>query len=94
MAYEPSDLIGDLLALIDRRWVGVHDIQQLLVALEVTDPVLGIHCLRELKRIIRLLPLQVFSDEEQRDNLMAVCQMAMDQAIDDEEASLRGVAEE
>ncbi|WP_252090996.1 TyeA family type III secretion system gatekeeper subunit [Pseudomonas sp. MWU13-3659] len=94
MAYESSDLIGDLLTLIDKRWVSVHDIQQLLVAMEITDPVLSIYCLRELKRIIRLLPLQVFSDEEQRDNLVSVCQMAMDQAVDDEETSLRDVAEE
>lgn len=92
VAYGPSDLVSDLLALIEKRWVAVHDFERLLGVLHVEHAAQRIHCLYELKRIIRLLPLQVFSDSEQRENLLTVCQMAMDQAIDDEEAGATQVS--
>ncbi|MBV4507910.1 TyeA family type III secretion system gatekeeper subunit [Pseudomonas sp. BW13M1] len=94
MAYGPSDLVSDLLALIDKRWVSEQDILRLLAALPLAPGVQRVHCLRELQRIFRLLPLQVFSDETQREHLLTVCQLTMDRLIDDEEASLRGGQEE
>ncbi|MEE1887842.1 TyeA family type III secretion system gatekeeper subunit [Pseudomonas carassii] len=94
MAYGPSDLVSDLLALIDKRWVSEQDILRLLAALPLAPGGQRIHCLRELQRIFRLLPLQVFSEEAQREHLLSICQLTMDQLIDDEEASLRGGQEE
>ncbi|MFJ4391497.1 TyeA family type III secretion system gatekeeper subunit [Pseudomonas soli] len=93
MAYGPSDLVGDLLALIDKRWATVQDIQRLLAALPLGPQGQRIQCLRELQRIFRLLPVQVFSDEAQREHLLAIWQLAMDQAVDDEEALLCGARE-
>jgi len=94
VAYGPSDLVSDLLALIDKRWAGEQDILRLLAVLPLAPGGQRIHCLRELQRIFRLLPLQVFSDETQREHLLMVCQLTMDRLIEDEEASLRGVREE
>jgi type III secretion system TyeA family effector delivery regulator len=93
VAYGPSDLVSDLLALIDKRWATVQDIQCLLAALPLGPQVHRIQCLRELQRIFRLLPVQVFSDEAQREHLLAISQLAMDQAVDDEEALLCGARE-
>jgi len=90
VAYGPSDLVSDLLALIDKRWITEQDILRLLAALPLAPGAQRVHCLRELQRIFRLLPLQVFSEVAQREHLLAICQLTMDQLIDDEEASLRG----
>nr|WP_276554611.1 TyeA family type III secretion system gatekeeper subunit [Pseudomonas peradeniyensis] len=94
VAYGPSDLVSDLLALIDKRWVTEQDILRLLTALPLAPGAQRVHCLRELRRIFRLLPLQVFREEAQREHLLAVCQLTMDLVIDEEEVSLRGVQEE
>ena len=93
MAYGPSDLVGDLLALIDKRWTTVQDIQRLLVAMPLGPQAQRIQCLRELQRIFRLLPVQVFTDEAHREHLLTIWQLAMDQAIDDEEELLCGARE-
>lgn len=85
MAYGPSDLTGALIALIDKRWVNVQDVQRLIEPLGITDVVQKIHFHMEIKRLIRLLPLGAFSDDEQRQNLLDACQSALDGAVDEEE---------
>ncbi|MGL5178006.1 MAG: type III secretion system gatekeeper subunit Acr1, partial [Aeromonas veronii] len=37
MAYGPSDLMGDLIALVEKRWASVRDVEQVGVALELSD---------------------------------------------------------
>ncbi|MEW5545075.1 TyeA family type III secretion system gatekeeper subunit [Pseudomonas soli] len=86
-------MVGDLLALIDKRWTTVQDIQRLLVAMPLGPQAQRIQCLRDLQRIFRLLPVQVFTDEAHREHLLTIWQLAMDQAIDDEEALLCGARE-
>ncbi|HHX6243926.1 TPA: Acr1 family type III secretion system gatekeeper subunit Pcr1, partial [Pseudomonas aeruginosa] len=46
---------------------------------------------RELKRLYRLLPVEVFGDDEQRQNLLNACQMALDLAIEREEEQQHGL---
>lgn len=85
MAYVPSELMADLIHLIDKRWVGAHDIQRLADVMDFDDVVQRIHYYREIKRLIRLLPLHVFADDDQRQNLLDVCQQVLDRAVDEEE---------
>lgn len=88
MAYGPSDLMGDLIALIEKRWASVHDVQAVADTLGLTQASQRIHFYREIKRLIRLTPVEVFVDEEQRENLLGVCQHALDSAIEQEEDEL------
>ncbi|WP_350305460.1 TyeA family type III secretion system gatekeeper subunit [Photorhabdus viridis] len=88
MAYGPSDLMGDVVSLLEKRWANVRDVEMLGHALELQNSQTQIHFYRELKRLIRLIPVEVFSDEEQRQNLLNSCQLALDTAIEREEDEL------
>ncbi|MER2472474.1 TyeA family type III secretion system gatekeeper subunit [Photorhabdus laumondii] len=88
MAYGPSDLMGDVVSLVEKRWANVRDVEILGHALELQNSQTQIHFYRELKRLIRLIPVEVFSDEEQRQNLLNACQLALDTAIEREEDEL------
>lgn len=74
MAYGPSDLMGDLIALVEKRWASVRDVEQVGVALELSECRQQVLLYQELKRLIRLLPVELFSEEEQRQNLLQCCQ--------------------
>ncbi|MCW7547986.1 TyeA family type III secretion system gatekeeper subunit [Photorhabdus sp. APURE] len=88
MAYGPSDLMGDVVSLVEKRWANVRDVEMLGHALGLQNSQIQIHFYRELKRVIRLIPVEVFSDEEQRQNLLNACQLALDTAIEREEDEL------
>ncbi|MGL5324783.1 MAG: TyeA family type III secretion system gatekeeper subunit [Aeromonas sp.] len=90
MAYGPSDLMGDLIALVEKRWSAVHDVEQIGAALELTKTHQQVQLYHELKRLIRLLPVELFSEEDQRQNLLQCCQGALDNAIEREEDELSG----
>lgn len=90
MAYGPSDLMGDLIALVEKRWASVRDVEQIGVRLELESPREQVLLYQELKRLIRLLPVELFSEEEQRQNLLQCCQGALDGAIEREEDELSG----
>ncbi|MGL6427506.1 TyeA family type III secretion system gatekeeper subunit [Aeromonas sp. 1805] len=90
MAYGPSDLMGDLIALVETRWATVRDVEQVGTALELADTRQQVQLYQELKRLIRLLPIELFSEEEQRQNLLQCCQGALDNAIEREEDELSG----
>lgn len=91
MAYGPSELTGAVIALLEKRWVGVAEVQALLEPLPLADVARQIHFFRELKRLYRLLPVEVFGDDEQRQNLLNACQMALDLAIEREEEQQHGL---
>ncbi len=57
MAYGPSELTGAVIALLEKRWVGVAEVQALLEPLPLADVARQIHFFRELKRLYRLLPV-------------------------------------
>ncbi|WP_336290925.1 TyeA family type III secretion system gatekeeper subunit [Aeromonas dhakensis] len=90
MAYGPSDLMGDLIALVEKRWATVRDVEQVGVALELDEVQTQVLLYQELKRLVRLLPVELFSEEEQRQNLLQCCQGALDNAIECEEDELSG----
>ncbi|OCQ54611.1 Outer membrane protein YopN [Photorhabdus australis subsp. thailandensis] len=87
-SYGSSDLMGDVISLIEKRWANVRDVEMLGNALELQDSETQIYFFRELKQLIRLIPVEVFSDEEQRQNLLNSCQLVLDTAIEREEDEL------
>lgn len=90
MAYGPSDLMGDLIALVEKRWATVRDVEQVGAALELNEVQTQVLLYQELKRLVRLLPVELFGEEEQRQNLLQCCQGALDNAIEREEDELSG----
>ena len=87
MAFGPFELTAELIALLGKRWATVQDVEQLMAPLRIVEPVRKVHCFSEIKRLIRLVPISVFADEEQRQNLLDMCQSALDRAIDEEEST-------
>ncbi len=88
MAYQVTDLMSDVIALVEQRWVGSAEIWNLVNAMELASTKRKISFFRELHKLIRHIPIDVFNDEEQRQNLIQAVQKALDEAIDLEEEEM------
>ncbi|MCC4224261.1 TyeA family type III secretion system gatekeeper subunit [Vibrio campbellii] len=88
MAYQVTDLMSDVIALVEQRWVGSAEIWNLVNAMELSSTERKISFFRELHKLIRHIPIDVFNDEEQRQNLIQAVQKALDEAIDLEEEEM------
>ncbi|CAE6896019.1 MAG: TyeA family type III secretion system gatekeeper subunit [Pseudomonadota bacterium] len=88
MAYQVTDLMSDVIALVEQRWVGSTEIWNLVNAMELASTERKISFFRELHKLIRHIPIDVFNDEEQRQNLIQAVQKALDEAIDLEEEEM------
>ncbi|WP_399424511.1 TyeA family type III secretion system gatekeeper subunit [Vibrio campbellii] len=88
MAYQVTDLMSDVIALVEQRWVGSAEIWNLVNAMELVSTERKISFFRELHKLIRHIPIDVFNDEEQRQNLIQAVQKALDEAIDLEEEEM------
>ncbi|HHF0551176.1 TyeA family type III secretion system gatekeeper subunit [Vibrio diabolicus] len=85
MAYQVSNLMADVIALVEQRWVSSDEIWKVANAMELTAVQQKIDFFRELHKLVRAIPIDVFADEEQRQNLIQAVQKALDEAIDIEE---------
>ncbi|MCG9610085.1 TyeA family type III secretion system gatekeeper subunit [Vibrio harveyi] len=88
MAYQVTDLMSDVIALVEQRWVGSEEIWNLANAMELGATERKISFFRELHKLVRHIPIDVFNDEEQRQNLIQAVQKALDEAIDLEEEEM------
>ncbi|EKO3816924.1 TyeA family type III secretion system gatekeeper subunit [Vibrio harveyi] len=88
MAYQVTDLMSDVIALVEQRWVGSEEIWNLANAMELESTERKISFFRELHKLVRHIPIDVFNDEEQRQNLIQAAQKALDEAIDLEEEEM------
>ncbi|APP04112.1 TyeA family type III secretion system gatekeeper subunit [Vibrio harveyi] len=88
MAYQVTDLMSDVIALVEQRWVGSEEIWNLANAMELESTERKICFFRELHKLVRHIPIDVFNDEEQRQNLIQAVQKALDEAIDLEEEEM------
>ncbi|CAH1536759.1 Protein TyeA [Vibrio jasicida] len=88
MAYQVTDLMSDVIALVEQRWVGSAEIWNLVNVMELASTERKISFFRELHKLIRHIPIDVFNDEEQRQNLIQAVQKALDEAIDLEEEEM------
>lgn len=57
MAYDLSEFMGDIVALVDKRWAGIHDIEHLANAFSLPTPEIKVRFYQDLKRMFRLFPL-------------------------------------
>ncbi|AVF60249.1 TyeA family type III secretion system gatekeeper subunit [Vibrio diabolicus] len=85
MAYQVSNLMADVIALVEQRWVSSDEIWKVANAMELTAVQQKIDFFREFRKLVRAIPIDVFADEEQRQNLIQAVQKALDEAIDIEE---------
>ncbi|WP_438451877.1 TyeA family type III secretion system gatekeeper subunit [Vibrio alginolyticus] len=85
MAYQVSNLMADVIALVEQRWVSSDEIWKVANAMELTAVEQKIDFFREFHKLVRAIPIDVFADEEQRLNLIQAVQKALDEAIDIEE---------
>ncbi|MDG2624832.1 TyeA family type III secretion system gatekeeper subunit [Vibrio parahaemolyticus] len=85
MAYQVSNLMADVIALVEQRWVSSDEIWKVVNAMELTAVEQKIDFFREFHKLVRAIPIDVFADEEQRQNLIQAVQKALDEAIDLEE---------
>ena len=85
MAYQVSNLMADVIALVEQRWVSSDEIWKVANAMELTAVQQKIDFFREFHKLVRAIPIDVFADEEQRQNLIHAVQKALDEAIDIEE---------
>ncbi|MFH4357370.1 TyeA family type III secretion system gatekeeper subunit [Vibrio diabolicus] len=85
MAYQVSNLMADVIALVEQRWVSSDEIWKVANAMELTAVQQEIDFFREFHKLVRAIPIDVFADEEQRQNLIQAVQKALDEAIDIEE---------
>ncbi|HHX8583130.1 TPA: TyeA family type III secretion system gatekeeper subunit [Vibrio diabolicus] len=85
MAYQVSNLMADVIALVEQRWVSSDEVWKVANAMELTAVQQKIDFFREFHKLVRAIPIDVFADEEQRQNLIQAVQKALDEAIDIEE---------
>ncbi|ELH9640090.1 protein tyeA [Vibrio alginolyticus] len=85
MAYQVSNLMADVIALVEQRWVSSDEIWKVANAMELTAVEQKIDFFREFHKLVRAIPIDVFADDEQRQNLIQAVQKALDEAIDIEE---------
>ncbi|MDG2738344.1 TyeA family type III secretion system gatekeeper subunit [Vibrio parahaemolyticus] len=85
MAYQVSNLMADVIALVEQRWVSSDEIWKVANAMELTAVEQKIDFFREFHKLVRAIPIDVFADDEQRQNLIQAVQKALDEAIDLEE---------
>ena len=88
MAYQVTDLMSDVISLVEQRWVGSSEIWNLVNSMNLESIERKISFFRELHKLVRHIPIDVFTDEEQRQNLIQAVQKALDEAIDLEEEEM------
>lgn len=80
MAYKTTDFLTDLIYLVEQRWVGSDQIWGLADKASLVEISQKISFFREVKKLIRLIPPEIFADEEQRQNMINAAQQAQDRA--------------
>lgn len=81
-----DNFVLKLLDLMEHRWINQDTLKTFVV--ESADAKDHLAFLRELILFIRELPIDLFSDLEQRQHWLTLCQNLMDDAIDQEEETL------
>lgn len=93
MPYKQTDLMLDIINLLEHRWVGIEQIMRIADRACIEDTLQRISFFREFKHLVRLIPQDVYDDEEQRQNFIIAIQHALDEAIEKEEEELDGMGE-
>jgi type III secretion protein W len=81
----PQDMLDGILALKDEKWLTETHVLKLVEKVGTSDLEARIYFLRNMRELVRLMPLKLFSDEESRFNLVGKMQQALDTLIEQEE---------
>jgi type III secretion protein W len=84
----PQDLMGRIMALKEEQWITGNSIEGIVQSVGIRDIETRIYFLRELKNLVRDIPLKVYGDTESREKFLDAVQEAMDKAIESEEEAL------
>ena len=81
----PVGLMKDLVGISAEKWVGAARFTSIAERFGAKEPEAQIRFLTNLKSLLRDMPVQIFVDGDQRQNLFNAVQEALDAAIDREE---------
>ncbi|ABC30034.1 type II secretion target YopN-like protein [Hahella chejuensis KCTC 2396] len=76
-------LMEQLLALLEKKWIGVEQLGGVLKALHI-PPAMTIYFWRGFKELMRAIPLKAYRDPFERDKLLTVIQERLDLSIEQE----------
>ncbi|WP_431689437.1 type III secretion system gatekeeper subunit SctW [Hahella sp. NBU794] len=76
-------LMEQLLALLEKKWVGVEQLGGVLKALNI-PPAMTIYFWRGFKELLRAIPLKAYRDPFEREKLLTVIQERLDLSIEQE----------
>ncbi|AUI86210.1 SepL/TyeA/HrpJ family type III secretion system gatekeeper [Vibrio azureus] len=88
MEYNATRLMADIIALVEERWVSSEALWKIADAMNLKEAEKKIGFFRELHKLVRHIPINVFADDEQRQNLILAVQKALDEAIEQEEEEM------
>lgn len=82
------DMMSRILALKNEKWLRSDQVMRIVDDVGIHDIEAKIYILRELKNFVRLIPLKVYEDPENRTKFVDIFQETLDIAIDQEEEML------
>lgn len=85
--YQASDLLKEVLVLQTNKWPRPESIAALPAHLGQAEPAGEVHCLRDFKELVRMIPLKTYTEPEQRGRVLDAIQQALDTTVEREEQS-------
>lgn len=77
-------LMKQMLRLLDQQWVTEIDFDKLLETVEVSDPEAQIFAMTKVVDLIRMLPEEIFSNLENKQNMQQAAQDCLDGLVEAE----------
>ena len=85
LARRGADLLGEVLALQENKWINPEQIAPLPAKMGIRDTARQINFLNGFKELVRSMPEKAFADGEQAERMKDAVQLCLDEAIDREE---------
>ncbi|MCO7226987.1 type III secretion system gatekeeper subunit SctW [Pleionea sp. CnH1-48] len=83
---DPHSMMAAILEMAEQNWANSQQFSDLPKQFDIDDEEIEIDFLRETKEIIRELPEKIFGDLQEREEMLEAVQLALDSAIEAEEA--------
>lgn len=89
-AINERKLMIELIKIVSANWISASQFDRLASDLKITGDAETIYFLTGVRQILHELPIKVFTDESTRMAVLDAAQLAMDAAIEKEEAASAG----
>ena len=83
---EPNVLMKKLLNVVDQQWMTEADFDRIPIAMNVYELEPGIFTLTKVIDIVRMIPEEVFNNEETKQAILATAQEGLDGKVEEEAA--------